>query len=78
MKRKAWFEKKGNYSAFVCFKSSLIEVPNNTWWLDCAATTHVSDMVQGFLTIQTINSSANFLFRGDRMKAPIKGIGLII
>ncbi|XP_075083097.1 uncharacterized protein LOC142166959 [Nicotiana tabacum] len=40
LKRKAWFEKKGTISAFVCFESNLIEVPNNTWWLDSGATSH--------------------------------------
>ena len=30
-KRKAWFEKKGKPSAFVCFESNLAEVPSNTW-----------------------------------------------
>jgi len=30
LKRKAWFEKKGTFSVFVCFKSNLVEVRNNT------------------------------------------------
>ena len=41
LKRKDWFEKKGTFSAFVCFKSNLVEVPNNTWWLDSGVITHV-------------------------------------
>src|ERR1017187_2371163 len=28
LKRKAWFEKKGNINTFVCFESNLAEVPN--------------------------------------------------
>lgn len=41
--RKAWFEKKDTYFISVCFESNLIEVTNNTWWLDSGITTYVSD-----------------------------------
>ena len=33
-KCKSWFEKKGMYHVSVCYESNLIEVPNNTWWLE--------------------------------------------
>ncbi|XP_070005610.1 uncharacterized protein [Nicotiana sylvestris] len=75
LKHKAWFEKKGTISAFVCFESNLEEVPNNTWWLDSGATAHVSTTLQEFLTIQTTNPNKDFLFMGNRMKASIEGIG---
>ena len=42
-KRKAWFEKKGKPSAYVCFESNLAEAPYNTWWIDSGCTTHVSN-----------------------------------
>ena len=46
LKRKAWFEKKGTSESYVCtFESNLIDVPNNTWWLDSGATTHVSNVM---------------------------------
>ena len=75
LKRKAWFEKKGIHYVSVCFESNLIEVPSNTWWLDTGATTHVSHISQGFLTIQPIKESEKFLFIGNRMKAQVEGIG---
>ena len=75
LKRKAWFEKKGIHYVSVCFESNLIEVPSNTWWLDTGATTHVSHISQGFLTIQPIKESEKFLFMGNRMKAQVEGIG---
>ena len=43
LKRKAWFERKGEPSALVCFESNLDEVPYNTWWIDSGCTTHVSN-----------------------------------
>ena len=54
-KRKSWFEKKGELNALVCFESNLTEVPHNTWWIDSGCTTHVSNVMQGFLTTRTIN-----------------------
>ena len=78
LKRKAWFEKKGIHYVSVCFESNLIEVPSNTWWLDTGATTHVSHISQGFLTIQPIKESEKFLFMGNRMKAQVEGIGTYI
>ena len=34
---------------YVCFESNLTEVPHNSWWIDSGCTTHVSNMMQGFL-----------------------------
>ena len=51
LKRKAWFENKGIHYVSICFESNLIEVPSNTWWLDTGATSHVSYISQGFLSI---------------------------
>ena len=75
LKRKKWFEKKGTYYVSIGFKSNLIEVPNNTWWLNSGATTHVSHVLQGFLSIQPIRETEKFLYMGNRMKAWIEGIG---
>jgi len=35
---------------YVCFESNLTEVPYNSWWIDSGCTTHVSNMMQGFLS----------------------------
>ena len=74
LKHKARFEKKDIFNAFVWFESNLSEVPSNTWWLDSGATTHVSNTMHGFLTFQSTNLNDNFLFMGNRIKAPIEGI----
>ncbi|WVZ16658.1 hypothetical protein V8G54_009640 [Vigna mungo] len=50
-KRKSWFEKKAN----------IIEVPNNTWRLDSGATTHVSNIMQRFLSIQPIKGTEKLI-----------------
>ena len=42
----AWLEKQrkqeGKHFAFICYKSNLIDVPPNSWWLDSGATVHVT------------------------------------
>jgi hypothetical protein len=79
LKCRQWFEKKGKCLIIgfvsVCFELNLIEVPSNTWWLDSATTTHVSNTMQGFLLIQAINPNENFMLMGNRVRASIKAIG---
>ncbi|WVZ17437.1 hypothetical protein V8G54_010419 [Vigna mungo] len=74
-KRKSWFERKGTFYVSVSFEANIIEVPENTWWLDSGATTHVSNIMQGFLSIQPIKGTEKYLYMGNRMKARIEGIG---
>jgi len=75
IKRRAWFEKKGEHNAYVCFESNLTEVPHNTWWIDSGCTTHVSNVMQGFLTTQTINPNEKFVFMGNKEKVPVEAVG---
>ena len=53
----------------------MAEVPNNTWWLDSGCTTHVSNIMQGFLSIQTTRPNEKFVLMGNRMKAPVEAVG---
>ncbi|KAL2327971.1 hypothetical protein Fmac_021398 [Flemingia macrophylla] len=75
LKTKAWFEKKGVFYVSVSFETNIIEVPNNTRWLDSGATTHVSNIMQGFLSIQPIKGVERYLYMGNKMKARIDGMG---
>ena len=73
-KCKAWFEKKGKLNAFVYFKLNLTKVPHNTWWIDSRCTTHVYDMMQGFLIIQTISLNDKFVFMEKIVKALVESV----
>ena len=46
----AWHAKKGMLLSLVCFEVNLTSVPRHTWWLDSAATTHISVSMQGCLS----------------------------
>jgi len=60
---------------YVCFESNLTEVPHNSWWIDYGWTTHVSNMMQGFLSTRTIKPNENFVFMGNREKVPMEVVG---
>lgn len=62
LKRIAWMERRSIHSVSVCFEFNFIEVPSNTWWLDTGATTHVSNIMQGFLMFQPQRENEKFLF----------------
>jgi len=74
IKHRAWFEKKGEHNAYVCSESNLTEVPHNTWWIDSGCTTHVSNVMQGFLTTRTINPNEKFVFMGNKEKVPMETV----
>ncbi|RVW56198.1 Retrovirus-related Pol polyprotein from transposon TNT 1-94 [Vitis vinifera] len=71
IKRKAWFEKRGINLSFVCYESNLAKVPSNTWWIDSGATTHVTNLMQGFLTTRKPKESEKFLYMGNRLKVEV-------
>ena len=53
------------------FESNLTEVPSNTWWIDSGSTVHVSNLMQSFLTIQTLNQNESFIVVGNGVKVPM-------
>ncbi|RVW44414.1 hypothetical protein CK203_070961 [Vitis vinifera] len=75
IKRKTWFEKRGINLSFVCYESNLAEVPSNTWWIDSGATTHVTNLMQGFLTTRKPKESEKFLYMGNRLKVEVVAVG---
>ncbi|RVW93925.1 Retrovirus-related Pol polyprotein from transposon TNT 1-94 [Vitis vinifera] len=74
IKRKAWFEKRGINLSFVCYESNLAEVPSNTWWIDSGATTHVTNLMQGFLTTRKPKESEKSLYMGNRLKVEVVAV----
>jgi len=73
-KHKSLFEKKCDLNALLCFESNLTEFSHNTWWIDSRCMNHVSNTIQGFLTIQNISLNEKFVFMENRVKAPVEAI----
>ncbi|KAL6334275.1 hypothetical protein AAG906_014675 [Vitis piasezkii] len=63
--------RRGINLSFVCYESNLVEVPSNTWWIDFGATTHVTNLMQGFLTTRKPKESEKFLYMGNRLKVEV-------
>ena len=37
-KCKTWLQKKGNYISLACYKSNMVQISQNTWWIDFGST----------------------------------------
>ena len=74
-KRRDWFEKKGMELSFVYYESNLAEVPSNTWWIDSGVTTHISNLMQGYLTTQKLEENERFVYMGNRLKVEVVAVG---
>ena len=50
IKYHTWRVKKRTPFILVCFEVNLTSVPKHTWWIDSGATTHISVLIQGYLS----------------------------
>ena len=51
-KYKKWLEKKGNLLSHVCYESNFVKVSDNTWWINSSSKIHITNTVQGFLSLR--------------------------
>ncbi|CAD5168108.1 unnamed protein product [Musa acuminata subsp. malaccensis] len=49
--------------------------PSNTWWIDSGASTHVTNNMQGFLSIRKPKEHERFIIMGNRLKAKVISMG---
>ena len=68
---------KGQSLAFVCFESSLIDVPVNSWWIDSGVSIHVANSLQGFRSKWKPSDTEINLFVGNGIKVDVQFIGLV-
>lgn len=63
-KYKKLLENKGTLISLVCHESLLVNVPNNTWWIDSGTTIHIANTMQGFLAgpKETVTKRTKSLF----------------
>ena len=80
-KFKAWLEKKKNSAdtslALVCFKSSLVDVLLNSWWIDSGASIHIANSLQGFISKRRPNENEVSLCVGNGVQVKIDFIGVV-
>ena len=49
----------------VCFKSNIIDVSSDTWWLDSGATIHTCNSMQAVIDRRNPTSLKQYVYRGD-------------
>ncbi|KAK3007193.1 hypothetical protein RJ639_015489 [Escallonia herrerae] len=73
-KFREWLEKKGNLSICVCYESYTIDAPLNTWWVDTDATVHITNLLQGFLSVKKLNKGDRNVLVANGEKAQVEAI----
>ena len=71
-----WHIKKGKLLNFVCSEVNLALVPNDTWWIDIGATTHVSVTMQGCLRSGVSTDAERYIYVGNGNMVAVEGIGI--
>ncbi|KAF1869358.1 hypothetical protein Lal_00018452, partial [Lupinus albus] len=70
-----WRVKKGKFLNLVCSEINLAFVPNDTWWVDSGATTHISITMHDCLWSRQPSDDEKFIFVGDGKRVAIEAIG---
>ena len=61
--------------SLVCSEVNLTSVPRHTWWLDSAATTHISVSMQGCLSCRKQSDDERYIYVGDGNLVEVEAIG---
>ena len=71
-KFKAWLEKKGNLISLLCYKSNMIHISYNTWWIDFGTIIHVVNTMQGFLNQRNLTESECSIYSGNQISSHVE------
>ena len=63
--------------SLVCFEVNLTSVPQHTWWLDSAATTHSSVSMQGCLSCQNPSDDEDTSMLVMAIRWKLRQLGLL-
>ena len=61
--------------SLVCSEVNLTSVRRHTWWLDLAATTHISVSMQGCLSFRKPSDDERYIYVGDGNLVEVEAIG---
>ena len=74
-KFKIWLDKKGTQFSFVCYESNMVNVNQNTWWIDSGSIIHVSNTLQGMQNLRKPVGSEQCIYSGSKMSSRVEAIG---
>ena len=61
----AWRAKKCTLISLVCSEVNLASMPQNAWWIDSSATTHIGVSMQGCLSYRAPTDVERFIYVGE-------------
>ena len=73
-KFKIWLHKKGTQFYFICYESNMVNVNNNTWWIDSGSTIHVSNTLQGIQNLRKQVGREQCIYSGSKMSSRVEAI----
>ncbi|KAK2972148.1 hypothetical protein RJ640_018216 [Escallonia rubra] len=56
---------------------SEVDAPLNTWWVDTGATVHITNSLQGFLSVKKLNKGDRNVLVGNGEKAQVEAVGTL-
>ena len=68
-------DKKGTQFSFVCYEFNMVNVNNNTCWIDSGSTIHVSNTLQGMQNLRKPVGSEQCIYSCSKMSSHVKAIG---
>ncbi|KAI5325275.1 hypothetical protein L3X38_034349 [Prunus dulcis] len=80
-KYKRWVEKKKtkgkSNSVSVCFESSSINIPSNSWWIDTGSSIHIANSLQDFISQSKPSRDHDHVFLGNGKKVAVLAVGSV-
>jgi hypothetical protein len=76
-KFKDWLAKNGNdFNSMIC-ESLLVDIPLNTWWVDTGAFVHITNSLQGFLSMRMLQKGEKKLKVANGLEVEVKAVGTL-
>ncbi|KAK2452328.1 hypothetical protein QL285_000128 [Trifolium repens] len=75
LKFKSWLDKKGTPFTFVCYESNMVNINDNTWWIDSGSTIHVSNTLQGMQNLRKPVGSEQHVYSGGQTRSHVEAVG---
>ena len=61
----------------VCFKSNVIDVSSDTWWLDSGAIIHACSSMQVVISRRSPTSLEQYIYMGDGTRDQVDFLGVV-
>ena len=74
-KTKKWLDKKGTQLSLVYYEFNMIDVNQDTCWVDFDSVIHVTNSLQGLQNLRKLVGSERHIYSGNKMPSYVEAIG---